>query len=160
MIPHRPPSIVAATLLILSVPACGSDAPPAESGSETGAPGAASSASETPSEIRVELMPLPDYIAEGTVTLTRSGENLVARAFVETHLNQGDYAMHIHEGICAEGGRVVVALTSVEGQELGEGEATTTFPASELSPTASYFVWIHSPTGEPVACADIPPVNL
>jgi hypothetical protein len=147
------------TLLIL-VACGGSDAQPDAQTMESESPAAAPAQQQAAGPIDVVLTPLPNYIAEGTVTLTRDGDSIVTRVVAETHLNQGDYPMHIHEGTCAEGGRVVVPLTTVEGQESGEGTATTTFPASQLSPTGTYFIWIHSPTGEPVACADLPPLNL
>ncbi|MSR22970.1 MAG: hypothetical protein EXR92_05425 [Gemmatimonadetes bacterium] len=149
---------VAIPALLLT--ACGGDSPPAESAPQAGAPAATPAAPATPGEIRVALTPQPGFTATGTLRLVRDGDNFVAEAVAETHMNQGDYPMYIREGNCAGGGRVVVPLTAIQGQESGEGTAKTTFPAAQLPPAASYFVSIHGPTGSPVACADLPAVNL
>ena len=113
----------------------------------------------TPGEARVMLSAVGDYRAEGLAVLTRRGDQVEADVAVDTHLGPGDYAVHIHEGTCEEGGRVVVPLTSINGGESGSGHATTRFPATDLPSDAGYFIQVHRSGGDPVACGDVPAVD-
>jgi hypothetical protein len=151
-------SRVAALLAGLVLASCGGDAPP-EAPNDQAAPAAQAPAAGA-DEIQVYMTPRPDFVAEGSVIVRRSGDVYNVSVEVDTHIGPGDYPMHIHQGTCESGGPVVVTLSSVEGHEAGEGRATSTFPASELSPGTSYFVQIHhAQGGAPIACADLPPLG-
>jgi hypothetical protein len=111
-------------------------------------------------EVTATIHPLPTFAAEGVVTITRDGTQFIVVVAAESHLPQADYPTHIHEGRCADGGRVVASLVPIEGQEAGEGRSTTRIEASALTATGNYFVQIHAPNGTPVGCGDLPLVNL
>lgn len=144
-------SLPAAVVAGLLVAACGGDAsPPGEGGEDAAA---------RPGEARVGLASVGDYRAEGLAILTRSGDRITADVAVDTHLGPGDYSVHIHEGTCEEGGRVVVPLTSINGGESGSGHAATTFDASELPTGGTYFIQVHRSGGDPVACGDVPALD-
>lgn len=108
-------------------------------------------------EVSAEFQEIDASAAEGLVTLTRADDTYTATVAMDTHRGPGDYPVAIHSGTCAAGGPVVVELTAVQGQEGGEGRATTTFPASQLPAGASYFVQLNDAAGGgPLACADLP----
>ena len=139
---------------VLIVASCGGDT---ASGSGAGE-GEADGSAET-SEIRVELDAVGGSATEGVVSLTLSEGSYSAVVLIDTHRGPGDYPVHIHAGSCAEGGAVVVPLTSIEGQEGGEGQSRTTFSASDLPAEGSYFVQLHDAQDQSaIGCADLPPL--
>jgi len=113
-----------------------------------------------PGLIELTLAPMPGAAANGTATLTAEGSDIVAEVVVDTGFESAELGLHIHEGVCSEGGRVVVGLTSVETDATGRGTSSTTFPADRLSYGAMYFVMLHRPDGEPIACADLDPFHI
>lgn len=150
---------------VATLAACGGgdsagDATMEGAGPASAPPAPAAPAAAAGGPIMADLRPVTGYQATGHVHMERDGTNIVVNVDAESRLPQADYPLHIHEGRCAEGGRVVAALNSVEGQEAGEGRSMTRVEASTLSPTANYFVQLHSPQGAPIACADLPPVTL
>jgi hypothetical protein len=160
----RPSSSILATLpTLLALAGCGggevAEEPMGEM-SMPATPAATSAPAATPGQVTAEIRPLPGYQAEGDIRITRDGTQLVIEVIAESHLPQADYPLHIHEGRCAEGGRVLTQLTSVEGQEAGEGRSTSRIDASTVTATGSYFIQIHAPNGTPVGCGDLPPLNL
>jgi hypothetical protein len=158
---RHPSSILTTVPMVLALAACGGSDMADDSMPQTGAPAAAAPAApSTPGELTAEMHPLPNYQAEGSIRITRDGSQFVVEVLAESHLPQADYPLHIHEGRCADGGRVVTQLLAVEGQEAGEGRSTTRVEASSLTPTGSYFIQIHAPNGTPIGCGDLPPVNL
>lgn len=110
-------------------------------------------------EIRVEFEEIDESAAEGQLTLTPTDGSFTAVVAIDTHRGPGDYPVHILQGTCAEGGSIVVSLNSVTGQEGGEGQSSTTFPAADLPP-GQYFVQLHdAQDNAPLACADLPPME-
>ncbi len=142
--------------LLLVLAACGGDAP--ESAPPATPADAGSAPSAESSSITVTFESVGEFIAEGAMTLRRDGQNIVADIIADSHLGPGDYPIHIHEGTCEEGGRVVQSLTTMTGGEGGEGTSLTTFPGSQLTATGTYFVQMHRSDGTPIACANIPPL--
>jgi hypothetical protein len=93
--------------------------------------------------------------AGGSVVLTLAGGEYTAAVNIETHRGPGDYPIRVHSGTCATDGAVVRELSSVEGQEGGEGSSRTSFPAAEL-PMGDHAVRIYdAQAGNVLACADL-----
>lgn len=120
--------------------------------------GGAADAEEGPEPILVDFEAVGGSAAEGRFTLTLQGDMYAASVTIDTYRGPGDYPIEIHTGSCAEmGGPLVVVVTSVEGQEGGEGQSQGTFAASELAPGGSYYVDIHdAQSDEPIGCGDLP----
>jgi hypothetical protein len=113
-----------------------------------------------PGVIELTLTPMPGLSAGGTVTLTAQDDEIVAEVSAHTGIGPAELGLHIHEGTCAEGGRVVVGLTPVQTDAAGEGTSITTFPADRLSYGNLYFVMLHEPDGEPIACVELDPFHI
>jgi hypothetical protein len=146
--PIRARHLVAMAPLVFLLAACGGDSPDgAVPGEAEGPP---------PGPVQVNFEPIGEFIAEGSVTLRRSDDTVTADILADSHLGPGDYPIHIHEGTCEEGGRVVVALATMTGGEGGEGTSVTSFPVTELPLDGTYFVQMHRADGTPIACADFP----
>lgn len=117
--------------------------------------GGGDTAAQAGGEVSVEFQEVDASAAEGLVTLTLADGTYTAAVAMDTHRGPGDYPVEIRSGTCASAGDVVVELTSVQGQEGGEGRATTTFAATEL-PSGSYAVQLHdAQSGAVLACADL-----
>lgn len=128
----------------LALASCGGESAPEQAGGE----------------VKVEFQEVDGSAAEGLVTLRLADGTYTAVVAMDTHRSPGDYPVAIHSGTCAAGGPVVVPLTSVQGQEGGEGQASTTFSASELPSGQSYFVQLNdSQDGSALACADLPALD-
>lgn len=119
----------------------------------------AAPAAPAPGPVTVNFEPLGDFLAEGAVTIRRDGATIRVDVLADSHLGPGDYPMHIHEGTCEEGGRVVASLTTMTGGEGGEGSTTTTLPAEQLPLDGTYFIQMHQIDGTPIACGDAPPLT-
>jgi len=149
--PIRARHLLAVAPLVFLLAACGGDSPDGAAPDEAAGP--------PPGPVQVNFEPIGEFIAEGAVTLRRSGDSITADILADSHLGPGDYPIHIHEGICEEGGRVVVALQTMTGGEGGEGTSVTRFPIAELPLDGTYFVQMHQSDGTPIACADLPPLT-
>lgn len=107
----------------------------------------------------VELSPVEDATVSGEVYFERQGNSLTVDISAQMG-SPGDYPSHIHEGTCADFGGVAVPLNAGVAEEPGIAEATTTVDATQLDPTGSYLVMVHTQQGAPAACAQIPPSVL
>ncbi len=153
---HFSTYLVAFTLV--GVSACGGgDAAPeaAEGGAETAAPVDEASAG---GEVSAPFQDVYGSAAEGTFVLTLANGGYSAVVNIETHRGPGDYPVRIHSGNCAAEGTFVLDLTSVEGQEGGEGSSRSEFPATEL-PAGPHAVRLYdAQAGNALACAEIPEI--
>jgi hypothetical protein len=156
------PALCALALTFL-VAGCGGDAPSDDADLEGDLPGAM----DDPS---VEAAPSPmDTMVHVTVTLAAMNESGVSGEAMAMHSDdavvvileleglpgEGQYNAHIHDGNCAAGGPVRVALNPVAGLADGTGTSTTTLEASELSETDPHFIMVHGEGGTPLACGDV-----
>ncbi len=149
---HLSKAFALTALPVFVVASCGGDT---TSGSRAG--GGETDGSTEASVIRVDLAAVGGSATEGAVSLTLNEGSYSTVVSIDTHRGPGDYPVHIHTGSCAEGGSVVVPLTSVEGQEGGEGQSRTTFSASDLPAGGSYFVQLHDAQDQSaIGCADLP----
>lgn len=92
---------------------------------------------------------------EGEALAMHEEDSVVLIIEVSGLPSEGEYAAHIHEGSCAEGGPVTVGLTSVAGGPDGQGSSTTVLGIDELDPAQPIFVQIHGEDGDPIACGDV-----
>ena len=147
-------------LTLVGLTACGGgDAPPAEEAAEgAGAEAPAEAPAAAGGEVSAPFADVDGSAAEGMFTLTPAGGEYTAVVNIETHRGPGDYPVRIHSGNCAAEGTLVRELSSVEGQEGGEGSSRTNFPVADL-PAGEYAVRLYdAQAGNALACAEIAPM--
>ena len=128
----------------------------ASCGRDTSGGGDAAGAAEAPEEIRVDFAAVGGSAAEGTVRLVLEGDAYSAVVSIDTHRGPGDYPIEIHSGSCAATGALVAALTSVEGQEGGEGQSRSTLAASELPAGGSFYIeLLDAQDSSLIGCGDL-----
>lgn len=84
-----------------------------------------------------------------------SNETVVVALELEGLPAEREYAAHIHEGTCAEGGPVAVALNPVLGLDDGTGSSTTMLEGDEIPTDGDHFIQVHGEGGAPIACGDM-----
>lgn len=150
-----PASACLSLFVLVGLAACGGgDAPPAGGAAEE------SAGAEAPAggEVSAAFSEVDGSAAEGMFVLSLAGGEYSAVVNIETHRGPGDYPVRIHTGNCGAEGTLVRELSSVEGQEGGEGSSRTSFPAADL-PAGEYAVRLYdAQAGNALACADIPPM--
>lgn len=145
---YRLPLFIAA-LLMFTLAACGGDA------SSDG------QMSESSGVVEVAMIAVGDAGAAGGEAVIRSqGESIVVDVGADTGQGPGNYPTYIQEGTCSSPGAVAVELNDIVGAEPGDGEAQTTFPASQLSAGTTYSIVLQGRSGEPLICGDIPPLDF
>jgi hypothetical protein len=102
-----------------------------------------------------QLLPVDASGVTGDVTATTGPDGIAFTLAVTGLPGAADYAVHVHRGVCAEGGPVAAALTAVTGATDGSGSSTTRLPASEVPTNEPVFVQLHGPNGTPLACGDL-----
>lgn len=105
----------------------------------------------------VPLEPVGDSGVSGEATVIKEADEVVVLIEVAGLPEEGEYAAHIHEGSCEEGGPVHVGLNPVAGMADGTGASTTTLDREELNgdEPVDGFVQVHALDGAPIACGDI-----
>lgn len=106
-------------------------------------------------EHTVQLAAIDDSGVSGDATGMLTEDALVVMIEVEGLPAEGEYAVHIHNGTCAEGGQVAVALDPVIGLSDGTGASTTTLEPDEIDQSTPHFVQVVGEGGTPVACGDM-----
>ena len=101
------------------------------------------------------LVPVDNSGVNGEVTVTTGPDGLAFTVQVAGLPEAAEYAVHVHRGVCAEGGPVAAPLTAVTGAADGSGSSTTRLPAAEVPTTEPVFVQLHGPSGTPLACGDL-----
>lgn len=101
------------------------------------------------------LLAVDESGVTGRLTIAADPESLVLAVEVEGLPGEGEYAAHVHRGVCAEGGPVAAALSPVVGLGDGSGTSTTTMAADALPTNEPLFVQVHGANGGPIACGDI-----
>jgi hypothetical protein len=101
------------------------------------------------------LLPVDASGVAGDVTVTTGPDGVAFTLAVGGLPGAAEYAVHVHRGVCVEGGPVAAALTSVTGAADGSGSSTTRLPASEVPTNEPVFVQLHGPNGTPLACGDL-----
>jgi hypothetical protein len=91
----------------------------------------------------------------GDVTVTTGPDGVAFTIEVAGLPEAAEYSVHVHRGVCAEGGPVAAALTAVTGSADGSGSSTTRLPAAEVPANEPVFVQLHGPNGTPLACGDL-----
>lgn len=91
----------------------------------------------------------------GAVTLVPRDGDIEARVRLEGDDPATRYVWHVHEGTCDEGGPVAIDLGRIENSPDGVTEGVATIDRSNVSPSASYFVQVHSGDQAVVACANV-----
>ncbi len=91
----------------------------------------------------------------GDFTVTYSATEVELQVRVDGLPEVGEFATHVHRGVCAEGGPVAALLSPVVGTPGGGGTSTTTLPPDALPVTEPLFVQIHGSSGAPIACGDL-----
>jgi hypothetical protein len=91
----------------------------------------------------------------GDVTVTTGPDGVAFTVEVAGLPEAAEYSVHVHRGVCAEGGPVAAALATVTGSADGSGSSTTRLPASEVPTNEPVFVQLHAPSGTPLACGDL-----
>jgi hypothetical protein len=110
---------------------------------------------------RSVLPPLSALVAvdnsgvNGEVAVTTGPDGLAFTVQVAGLPEAAEYAVHVHRGVCAEGGPVAAPLTAVTGAADGSGSSTTRLSASEVPTNEPVFVQLHGPSGTPLACGDL-----
>jgi Cu/Zn superoxide dismutase len=102
-----------------------------------------------------ELLPVDGSGVTGDVTVTTGPDGVAFTLAVAGLPGAGEYGVHVHRGVCVEGGPVAAALTAVTGAADGTGSSTTRLPASDVPANEPVFVQLHAPTGTPLACGDL-----
>lgn len=102
-----------------------------------------------------QLLALDESGVTGQVTITPEPDSLVLRVEAQGLPGVGEYAAHVHRGVCAEGGPVVAALGPVVGLADGSGTSSTTVAADALPTNEPLFVQIHGTSGGPITCGDV-----
>jgi hypothetical protein len=101
------------------------------------------------------LLPVDGSGVTGDVTVTTGPDGVAFTLAVAGLPEAVEYAVHVHRGVCAEGGPVAAVLTAVTGTSDGTGSSTTRLPASEVPANEPVFVQLHGPSGTPLACGDL-----
>ena len=91
----------------------------------------------------------------GEAMAMHSDDAVVMVIDVEGLPEEGEYAVHIHEGTCAEGGPVAEPLNPIMGLGDGTGTSTTTLEPDAIPEDEPHFIQVHGEGGTPIACGDI-----
>lgn len=91
----------------------------------------------------------------GQVRMEREGDEVEVRVDLEGLSPGSPYAVHLLEGRCAEEGQITVALGDAVGSQGGVGRVSKEFPSQQLPSGRSYFVQVHDPEGNALACGDL-----
>jgi hypothetical protein len=102
-----------------------------------------------------QLLAVDESGVTGRLTVTADPDSVVLLVEVEGLPGEGEYAAHVHRGVCAEGGPVAAPLSPVVGLDGGSGASSTTMAAGTLPANEPLFVQVHGANGAPVACGDI-----
>lgn len=91
----------------------------------------------------------------GEAMAMHTEESVTVVIEVEGLPEEREYAAHVHEGSCAEGGPVAEPLNPVLGLADGTGSSTTILEPDALSPDEPHFIQVHGEGGTPIACGDV-----
>ena len=101
------------------------------------------------------LQPVDASGVSGEVTVTTGPDGLAFTVEATGLPAAAEYAVHVHRGVCAEGGPVAAPLTAVTAAADGSGSSTTRLPEAEVATNEPVFVQLHGPSGTPLACGDL-----
>ncbi len=152
-------SVPATALLVAGlflIPGCG-DSPPAEEALPTPEPAEPAPADPMAgmTHAEIELREVNGSGVRGEAMAMHDDATVIVMIEVEGLPAEGEYAAHIHQGSCEDGGPVAVPLNPVLGEADGTGSSTTTLDADEISADERQFIQVHGEGGTPIACGDI-----
>ncbi|GEM_PF-621720 len=103
----------------------------------------------------IELAEVNGSGVSGEAMAMHSDDAVIIVIDLEGLPEEGEYAAHIHEGTCAEGGPVAEPLNPVMGLGDGTGTSTTTLDPDVIPEDEPHFIQVHGEGGTPIACGDI-----
>jgi hypothetical protein len=97
----------------------------------------------------------------GSATLTGGTDGTAVEVTIDTGLEEGSHASHIHTGTCAAQGPIETPLTDITADDLGAGTATTPYPEVttpiETLQDGNHIITVFDRiVGAIVSCGDIP----
>jgi hypothetical protein len=149
------PALVAMLIALPAVlTACG-EAPPPPPIDEEMAPPAPADPMEGVLHATTPLLEVNGSGVSGEAVAMHSDDAVVVVLDLEGLPAEGEYAAHIHQGTCAEGGPVAAPLNPVLGLADGTGTSTTTLDPGDVPSDESLFIQVHGEGGTPIACGDM-----